>query len=82
MDRKDEISYGVQEEAAEAVTGSGGTDGADAGPDGGRRPQRYKIYDRIADNVSLHTMNIVVGVVAALLVFFVIYGIATGNPPQ
>ncbi len=45
-----------------------------------RRPQRYKIYDRIADNVSLSTINIIIIVVSALLIGFVIYGIATGNP--
>lgn len=54
----------------------------EAGRDSGteKRPQRYKIYDRIADNVSLNTINIIIIVVSVLLVGFVIYGIATGHP--
>lgn len=45
-----------------------------------RRPQRYKLYDRIAGKVSLNTMNIIVAVVALLLLAAIIYGVATGNP--
>ena len=48
----------------------------------GSRPKRYKLYDRIAANVSLTTINIIIAVVAILLVVFIIYGIATGTPPQ
>ncbi len=79
---------------AAASSGTGGADGADStgeaggaedagdgGTDDGKRPARYKIYDRIADNVSLSTMNVIVAVVSLLLIFFVVYGIATGNPP-
>lgn len=46
---------------------------------GEKRPQRYKIYDRIAANVSLNTINIIIAVVAVLLIVMVIYGIATGT---
>ena len=44
------------------------------------RPKRYKLYDRIVGRVSVNTMNIVVGVVAALLVAAIVVGIVTGNP--
>ena len=45
-----------------------------------RRPQRYKLYDRIKDHVSVTTMNIIIGATALLLVIALVYGIATGNP--
>ena len=50
--------------------------------DGGspKRPRRYKLYDRIADRVSVKAMNVVITVTALLLVAALIYGIATGNP--
>ena len=44
-----------------------------------RRPARYKVYDRIRDHVSLRTVDIVIGVTAALIVALLIYGIATGK---
>ena len=43
------------------------------------RPKRYKIYDRIAANVSLRTIDIIIAVTAIALIGFVIYGIATGT---
>ena len=45
-----------------------------------KRPQRYKLYDRIADKVSLNAINAIIAVTALLLVAVLIYGIATGNP--
>ena len=69
----------VYETGGEITAGSE-TSSSDGGS-GEKRPQRYKIYDRIADNVSLNTINIIIIVVAVLLIGFVIYGIATGNPP-
>lgn len=48
-----------------------------AGP---RRPQRYKLYDRIAGKVSVSTMNVIIAVTAALLIAAIIVGIATGTP--
>ena len=45
-----------------------------------KRPQRYRLYDRIADRVSVKTMNVVITVTALLLVAALVYGIATGNP--
>ncbi len=44
-----------------------------------RRPQRYKLYDKIADRVSLNAINAVIIVAALLLVAVLIYGIATGS---
>lgn len=44
------------------------------------RPRRYKLYDRIAGKVSERTMNIVIGVTAALLVAAIVIGIITGTP--
>ena len=77
----DKEDNSVQVETSSQTTDSAAGDGQEKGGSG-RRPQRYKIYDRLADNVSVNTMNIIIAVVAALLIFFVIYGIATGNPPQ
>ena len=48
-----------------------------AGP---ARPRRYRLYDRIARNVSVSAMNVIIATVAALLVLALIIGIATGNP--
>ena len=47
-----------------------------------RQPRRYKLYDRIKDNVSLRTVDIFIGVVAALIVVLLIVGIVTGTPKQ
>ena len=45
-----------------------------------RRPQRYKLYDRIKDKVSVTTMNVIIGATVLLLVLALVIGIATGNP--
>lgn len=45
-----------------------------------RRPQRYRLYDKIKDRVSVTTMNVIIGATVLLLVFALVYGIATGNP--
>ena len=50
------------------------------GSNGSKRPQRYKLYDRIAGRVSVTTMNVVIGALAVLLVAAWIIGIVTGNP--
>ena len=57
---------------------AGGTDAA--GNPRPRRPQRYKLYDRIKDHVSVTTMNVIIGATVLLLVIALIFGIATGNP--
>ncbi len=49
---------------------------------GQRLPRRYKLYDKIKENVSLRTVDTVIFVTAALIVILLIYGIATGKPPQ
>ena len=43
-------------------------------------PRRYRLYDRIAKNVSVSAMNVVIAVVCVLLVLALIIGVATGNP--
>lgn len=45
-----------------------------------RRPQRYKLYDKIAGRVSVNTMNVIIAVTALLLLAAIIVGVATGNP--
>lgn len=45
----------------------------------GRRPARYKLYDRIGMKVSLQTMNWIVYGIAGLLVLSIIVGIVIGN---
>jgi len=40
---------------------------------------RYKLYDKIKQNVSLGTVNAVIIVTAVLIVGFLIYGILTAH---
>ena len=47
-----------------------------------RQPRRYKIYDRLKDNVSLRTVAIFIGVVAVAIVVLLVVGILTANPKQ
>ncbi len=47
-----------------------------------RLPRRYRLYDKIKEHVSLRTVDIVIGVVSFLIIALLIYGIATGTPPQ
>ena len=66
-------------EAAErAARRESGTDAA--GNPQPRRPQRYKLYDRIKDKVSVTTMNVIIGATVILLIAALVIGIATGNP--
>ena len=68
----------AMEQAASRSRRTFGEGDADGSPKP-KRPQRYKLYDRIADKVSVKTMNVVVAVVSILLVAVLIYGIATGD---
>ena len=43
-------------------------------------PVRYKLYDKIKDQVSLRTIDAVILITAALIVGLLIYGIVTGGP--
>ncbi len=45
-------------------------------------PRRYRLYDKIKENVSLRTIDGVIIAVSVLIIAFLIYGIATGTPPQ
>ncbi len=47
-----------------------------------RLPRRYRLYDKIKDHVSLRTVDGVIIAVSVLIVVLLIYGIATGTPPQ
>lgn len=40
-----------------------------------KRPARYKLYDKIKLKVSLHTMNIVIIAIVALIVLAILIGI-------
>lgn len=44
------------------------------------RPQRYKLYDKIASRVSVTTMNVIIGATVILLIAALVIGIVTGNP--
>ncbi|MBP3721193.1 MAG: hypothetical protein J6J41_07655 [Clostridia bacterium] len=45
-------------------------------------PRRFRLYDKIKENVSLRTVDTVIAVTALLIIALLIYGIATGTPPQ
>ena len=45
-----------------------------------RQPRRYRLYDRIKDNVSLRTIDTVIVITALLIVAALVYGIVTANP--
>ena len=45
-------------------------------------PRRYRLYDKIREHVSLRTVDGVIITVSVLIVVLLIYGIATGTPPQ
>ena len=45
-------------------------------------PRRYRLYDKIKENVSLRTIDIIIIATSLLIVGLLIYGIITGNPQQ
>ncbi|MBQ3705127.1 MAG: hypothetical protein II888_01615 [Clostridia bacterium] len=45
-------------------------------------PRRYRLYDKIKENVSLRTVDAVIIGTSVLIVLLLIYGIMTGNPQQ
>ncbi len=47
-----------------------------------REPRRNKVYDRIAQHVSLRTVDAVIIVVAVAIVALLVVGILTGKPQQ
>ena len=49
---------------------------------GPKQPRRYKLYDKIKDNVSLKTVDTVIIVTAALIIGLLVYGIITGTPQR
>ena len=44
-----------------------------------RLPKRYRLYDRIMENVSLRTIDAVIIITAALILVALIYGILTSK---
>ena len=50
---------------------------AEENPRPANEPKRYRLYDKI--KVSLRTMDIIIYSVVALLVFCLVFGIATGG---
>lgn len=55
---------------------------AKASPEEQKLPRRYRLYDKIKDNVSLRTIDGVIIGTSVLIVIALIYGILTGTPPQ
>ncbi len=55
---------------------------AKSSPDGQQMPKRYRLYDKIKDNVSLRTVDTIIIATSVLIIIALIYGIATGTPPQ
>lgn len=73
-DRQARARMEAEEQAAKRRQESAGSDGSP------RRPQRYKLYDRIKDRVSVTTMNVIIIATALLLILALVYGIATRTP--
>ena len=47
-----------------------------------KRPKRYKLYDKIRDNVSLRTVDLVIIITSVALVAALVIGILTGKRPE
>lgn len=45
-------------------------------------PRRYRLYDKIKENVSLRTVDTVIVAVSVLIIVLLIVGIVTGNPSR
>jgi hypothetical protein len=71
----DTLAAHAEKEEAEARS-------AKSSSEGQKLPRRYKLYDRIKDNVSLRTIDIVIISTSALIIIALIYGILTATPPQ
>ena len=50
----------------------------DFGPDQ-KLPRRYRLYDKIKENVSLRTIDIVIAVTSILIIALLVYGIMTAQ---
>ena len=71
----DTLAARAEKEEAEARS-------AKSSSEGQKLPRHYKLYDRIKDNVSLRTIDIVIISTSALIIIALIYGILTATPPQ
>lgn len=45
-------------------------------------PRRYRLYDKIKENVSLRTVDAVIVITSILIVAALVVGILTATPPQ
>lgn len=45
-------------------------------------PRRYRLYDKIKENVSLRTIDAVIIGTSVLIIIALVYGILTATPPQ
>ena len=45
-------------------------------------PRRYKLYDKIKENVSLRTIDAIIIGTSVLIIALLIFGIATGTSPK
>ena len=45
-------------------------------------PRRYRLYDKIKENVSLRTVDTVIVAVSVLIIVLLIVGIVTGTPSR
>ena len=45
-------------------------------------PKQPRLYDKIKDNVSLRTVNLVIIITSVLLIAALVIGIVTGKRPQ
>ncbi len=45
-------------------------------------PRRFRLYDKIKENVSLRTIDGIIIGTSVLIIGLLVYGIVTANPPQ
>ena len=76
------MQYDSDTLAARAEKEEAAARSAKSSSEGQELPRRYKLYDRIKDNVSLRTIDIVIISTSALIIIALIYGILTATPPQ
>ena len=53
-----------------------------ASPGEQKLPRRYRLYDKIKENVSLRTIDAVIIGTSVLIIIALVYGILTATPPQ
>ena len=71
----DTLAARAEKEEAEARS-------AKSSSEGQKLPRRYKLYDKIKNNVSLRTVDLVIIITSVLLIAALVIGIVTGKRPQ